>query len=178
MAIASSTTSQKRLNVTELIKITGHIALIGIGATLILDLWGLFQSRVLKMRGLDYAMIGRWIGHMPRGRFRHPSILQADSIPGERAMGWIVHYLTGILFAGGLVLFCGVNWLFEPTFLPAIITGVITVAAPFLIMQPSLGFGLAASKTPRPSISRLRSLVTHSVFGLGLYLTATAIAVI
>jgi hypothetical protein len=46
------------------------------------------------------------------------------------------------------------------------------VAAPFLLLQPALGAGIAASRTPRPNVARRRSLVTHLVFGLGLYLAA------
>jgi hypothetical protein len=46
------------------------------------------------------------------------------------------------------------------------------VAAPFLLMQPALGAGIAAAKTPNPTAARLRSLMTHAVFGLGLYFAA------
>jgi hypothetical protein len=40
---------------------------------------------------------------------------------------------------------------------------------PFFVMQPAFGAGVAASKTPRPAQARLRSLMTHGVFGVGLY---------
>jgi hypothetical protein len=43
-------------------------------------------------------------------------------------------------------------------------------------MQPCLGFGIAASKTPKPNIARLRSLIAHFVFGLGLYGSGWALA--
>jgi hypothetical protein len=36
-------------------------------------------------------------------------------------------------------------------------------------MQPGMGAGIAASRTPRPNSARLHSVVTHAVFGLGLY---------
>jgi hypothetical protein len=39
-------------------------------------------------------------------------------------------------------------------------------------MQPAMGFGVASSKVPRPHIARLRSVVTHTVYGFGLYLSA------
>jgi hypothetical protein len=32
-----------------------------------------------------------------------------------------------------------------------------------------MGFGVAASRTPNPGIARVRSIVMHAVFGLGLY---------
>lgn len=36
------------------------------------------------------------------------------------------------------------------------------------------GIGIAASRTPRPNAARLQSLLTHAVFGLGLYVAAWA----
>ncbi len=54
--------------------------------------------------------------------------------------------------------------------------GIGSVAAPFFVMQPAMGAGIAASRTPRPAIARLHSLVTHAVFGLGLYTTGRALA--
>jgi hypothetical protein len=46
------------------------------------------------------------------------------------------------------------------------------VVFPLFILQPSLGLGVAASKSPKPAQARLKSLVTHTVFGLGLYACA------
>jgi hypothetical protein len=46
------------------------------------------------------------------------------------------------------------------------------VVFPLFILQPSLGLGVAASKSPKPTQARLKSLVTHTVFGLGLYACA------
>ena len=53
--------------------------------------------------------------------------------------------------------------------------GIATVVFPFFILQPSLGLGIAASKTPRPAQARLKSLVTHTIFGLGLYVCALGV---
>jgi Protein of unknown function (DUF2938) len=47
--------------------------------------------------------------------------------------------------------------------------GLFTVVAPFFVMQPGMGVGIAASKTPKRGMARLRSIVTHAVFGVGLY---------
>jgi hypothetical protein len=51
-----------------------------------------------------------------------------------------------------------------------------TVVFPFFIMQPSFGLGMAASKTPKPTQARLKSLVTHAVFGVGLYVCAVGVS--
>jgi hypothetical protein len=57
----------------------------------------------------------------------------------------------------------------QPTLAPALAVGIATVAAPFLLMQPGMGAGIAARRTPRPGSARLHSVVMHTVFGLGLY---------
>src|SRR5467141_3465460 len=80
------------------------------------------------------------------------------------------------IFALTLVLLASPQWLREPTVLPAMILGLATLAIPFFVMQPSFGLGIAASKTPNPTQARLRSLMNHAVFGLGLYISALAIS--
>ncbi|MCP1624976.1 DUF2938 domain-containing protein [Pseudomonas nitroreducens] len=145
---------------------------IGIGATLLMDGWTLLRQRLLGVPALDYALLGRWVGHMPRGRFRHAAIGKAATVPGERPLGWVAHYLTGIVFALALVALTGNGWLCAPSLLPALLFGLLTVALPFLLMQPAFGLGVAASKTANPARARLHSLITHGIFGAGLYLSA------
>ena len=81
-------------------------------------------------------------------------------------------------FATVLVGIQGGDWVRSPTLLPALAVGVCTVAAPLLVMQPAMGSGFAASRTPTPLKNCLRSLANHTVFGFGLYLSALAIALI
>ncbi|MDD1015121.1 DUF2938 domain-containing protein [Pseudomonas rubra] len=144
--------------------------LIGLTATALADLWSLFQQRVLGMAGANWALVGRWIGHMPRGQFIHHSIAKAPALAGERLIGWSAHYVIGVMFAGLLLAVCGVAWARQPTFVPAFVLGLATVAAPYLIMQPGMGAGFFASKTPKPNTARARSLLNHGVFGVALYL--------
>jgi hypothetical protein len=60
--------------------------------------------------------------------------------------------------------------------MPALIFGMVTVGMPFFIMHPSLGLGLAAAKAPNPMQARLRSLMNHAVFGVGLYVSALLVS--
>lgn len=149
-----------------------HAILIGVGATIVVDLWAIFLKRAFGIPSLDWGMAGRWFGHMPRGRFLHDGIGRAAPIPGERVIGWTAHYLIGLVFAAVLLAIWGPAWATAPTPLPALIVGICTIVAPFFIMQPGMGAGIAASKTPAPAKARLRSLMTHTVFGIGLYLSA------
>lgn len=150
--------------------------LIGIGATALNDLWAWFADRAFGLPRLDWAKLGRWIGHFPRGRFVHQNIAEAAPVAGERVIGWVAHYAIGIVFAGLLLAVAGLGWARSPTLLPALIVGVATVAAPLFIMQPAMGVGFASSKTPNPTAARLRSLLTHTIFGVCLFLAASMIA--
>lgn len=148
--------------------------LVGAGATGVMDLWSLLRRRLFGTALPDYGLVGRWVGHMRHGRFRHAAIRAVAPVRGEHALGWIVHYLTGIAFAGLLVAVAGSAWLQRPTLAPALAVGVATVLAPFLLMQPGMGAGLAARRTPNPGAARRQSLLTHAVFGLGLYFAGLA----
>jgi hypothetical protein len=90
-------------------------------------------------------------------------------------LGWSIHYLTGIVFAAGLIYIVGFEWLRAPTLGPALLFGVGTVAVPFFVMQPGMGAGVAASRTPNPGAARMQSLITHAMFGFGLWIAASAI---
>lgn len=143
--------------------------LIGVGATAAMDLWAIARRRLLGTPPPNYGLVGRWLAHMPRGRFRHDSIAAASPVRGERLIGWTAHYLIGIAFAAILPSIWGLAWVYHPTIGPALIVGIGTVAAPFLVMQPGMGAGIAASRTPRPAAAQFQSVVTHAIFGLGLY---------
>lgn len=151
------------------------IALIGIGATLVVDIWGVVRKPLFGLPAADYAMVGRWIGHMAHGRFRHDRIAAAAHIKGERALGWSVHYATGIVFAAGLIGIVGAEWLQHPTLIPAMAFGIGTVIVPFLVMQPGMGAGIAAARTPNPGSARIQSLITHTIFGFGLWAASEAV---
>lgn len=150
------------------------IVLIGVGATVVLDLWLVALKRLGVPTG-SFALIGRWVAHMARCRFSHASIAKAEPVRSERAVGWVTHYAVGIAFAAALVAMQGSGWVQQPTFMPALLTGVATVALPLFVMQPAMGSGFAASKTPTPLKNCARSLVNHAVFGAGMYLAAIAI---
>ncbi|MDM4765239.1 DUF2938 domain-containing protein [Pelomonas sp. SE-A7] len=151
-----------------------RIVLIGLGATAVLDLWLLLLNR-LGVATQPFALIGRWVGHLWRGRVHHPAIAKAETIQGEALLGWLTHYAVGVVFAVLLAGAVDPQWMNAPTLLPAFALGVATVLAPFCLMQPAMGAGFAASKTPTPWKNRLKSLANHAVFGLGLFVSALAL---
>jgi Protein of unknown function (DUF2938) len=148
---------------------------IGVGATAIIDLWGLLLKQ-FGIPSLNFAFLGRWIGHHFGRRWKHESIAKASPIRGEMWIGWLAHYSIGVTFAALLLGVNGSGWARNPTLLPALVIGIITLAAPLFILQPALGAGIASSKTSKPVFNSIKSLITHIVFGIGLYLAALVAA--
>jgi hypothetical protein len=151
-----------------------QVALVGVGATAVLDIWLTALNR-LGVPTLNFAFIGRWVGHLARGTFAHRAIAKASPIPGETPLGWLTHYAVGIGFAALLVAIQGLEWARQPTLLPAVTVGASTVVVPLFLMQPAMGAGFAGSRTPSPLKNCLRSLANHTVFGAGLFLAATLV---
>jgi hypothetical protein len=152
--------------------------LIGAGATAFLDLWSAARARFFGAATPDYSLVGRWLAHLARGRLVHDAIARSEPVNGERLIGWVAHHFIGIAFAAALLIGWGPEWAREPTLLPALIVGIGSVAAPFLLMQPGMGLGIAARRAPNPAAARLRSLTTHAIFGLGLYAAGWATRVL
>lgn len=155
-----------------------RIVLVGVGATLVMDLWAFFLKRAFAIPSLNYCLVGRWLEHMPDGRFTHHSIGKSEPKLLECHVGWAAHYVIGVVFAAILIAITSPSWLQEPTIIPPIFFGLATVVVPFFFMQPSFGLGVAASKTPNPKQARLRSLMAHASFGVGLYTAALAVSLI
>lgn len=151
------------------------IVLIGIGATVVMDLWGIVRKPLLGTPPPNYGMVGRWIAYMAHGQFCHESIAASSPIRGEQIIGWTAHYLIGAAFAAILIGIWGDPWIHNPTIGPALTVGIGTVAAPFFLMQPGMGAGIAASRTQHPGSARMQSLITHTFFGLGLYASGWAV---
>ena len=149
---------------------------VGVGATFFMDLWNLFLKRALGIPSLDYCLLGRWLRHMTGGTFRHRSIAAAAPKAFECAVGRTAHYAIGVALAVAFVVVHPGDWLARPTFLPALLYGIATVVFPFLILQPALGLGVASSKAAHPARARWKSLMTHTVFGVGLYVCALAVS--
>jgi hypothetical protein len=140
-----------------------------------MDIWAIVLAKATGGSLPNWAPVGRWFWHLGKGKVFHDDIGKAAPYEHELALGWIGHYAVGILYGILLVLIAGSGWLAEPTFLPAWIWAIVTVGAGWFLLQPGLGIGWAASKTPNPAKVRFLNLVSHTVFGFGLYATALII---
>jgi hypothetical protein len=153
----------------DMLEFTYLAILLGIGATALLDLW----TRLLKIAfGLPtppWHLVGRWFAGMPRQFVHRNGISQSPPVANELAIGWLMHYAVGILFAATLLMIWGVEWAHAPTFGPALTVGLVTVGAGWFILQPGMGVGVACNKAPQPNVARFQNIVGHVVFAFGLY---------
>lgn len=159
-----------------ILEIIASAGLIGIGGTVVLDLVSWALERALGIPATNWAMVGRWVGNMPEGRFIQLDLKNARKVPGELAIGWIVHYAIGLGYGLLLVAITGVAWLQAPTPAAPIALVIVLLVLPYFVMMPGMGMGVAASRAANPNQVRLKSAAGHTVFGLGMYLAAALMA--
>jgi hypothetical protein len=141
----------------------------GILATIAIDIWTTFANKVLKLPRTNWAMVGRWIGHIPSGRFTHDPISASPPVQHELLIGWVFHYAIGVAYAALYVVYVVAVREGMPTLASAWIFGAITILSPWFVMQPALGLGFLAARAPQPNRVRLQNFVIHSIFGVALY---------
>jgi hypothetical protein len=151
-------------------------AIVGIGATMSMDIWALFVRRIFRVASANYCLVGRWFCHMPAGQFVHQSIAKSEPKRGECAVGWFAHYLIGLLYGVVLIVLTAGDWLRHPSLAIALVFGLLTLVFPFFVMQPSFGLGFASARSPNPAQARWKSLMNHTVFGMGLYISAVPVS--
>lgn len=143
--------------------------MIGVGATVVMDLWALILAQFPGQSRPDWGLVGRWFWHLRHGQIFHDDIAATKPYRHEVVLGWIGHYVVGILYGVVFALYGGSAWFANPIFLPAWIFGIMTVAAGWFLLQPGLGIGWAASRLPNAANVRVLNLVAHTFFALGLY---------
>ena len=148
-----------------------EILFIGVFATATIDIFALFLKHGLKQATTNWGMVGRWFAGMPRGTFIHRPIGKSPPVNHESAIGWSMHYIIGVVYAGIYLAIVEASTLTQPGLLSAIAFGLATVLAPWLTMQPGLGMGVFARKAPDPWKKRITSLVVHSIFGAALFVS-------
>jgi hypothetical protein len=145
------------------------IIILGIFSTVIIDFWAAFSSRIFHLPKTNWSMVGRWVGHIPNGRYFHDPIGSSHEIRGEYFFGWLFHYFIGVAYAGIYVALVVLFFQGSATLLFSWLFGLLTILSPWLILQPALGLGICAVKAIKPNLVRLQNLCIHSIFGIALY---------
>jgi hypothetical protein len=119
-------------------------------------------------------LIGRWIGYLLQGKFRHTDILQTPPLRGELLLGFAAHYSIGIVLT---LVYLGLLAVAHarPTALSAAIYGTATTVLPWFVMFPSQGMGWLGRDAPGDVHLPRASLFNHIVFGLGIALWTAVI---
>ena len=144
----------------------------GIVGTLTLDLWQRVLRATAGIPVANWALVGRWFAHVPRGRILHDPITDAEPVANELAIGWIGHYLVGIGFGLIFVLLMRIGMGVEPGIVNGLWYGAATSLVPWLFFMPAMGNGLFGRKTPAPLRASFLAFVAHTIFGGGLGLGA------
>ncbi len=146
--------------------------LIGLLSTLFMDVFNLAASRTLAVGLFRPALLGRWVGHMFRGRFVHRDIRDAMPVWREFALGEVTHYAIGGVLGTIYVLLSSLIDVSPDRLGWAVAYGTLTTVLAWFVMFPSFGFGLCGALGP-PSMAPLRtSAFNHVSFGIGLGLVA------
>jgi hypothetical protein len=147
--------------------------IVGILATVTMDVVAVVALRLgIAGRGPRRTgpdLIGRWVGYLLRGKFRHRDILQTPPLRGELVLGLTAHYSIGIVLTLvylGLLIAAHAT----PTALSAILYGMATTVFPWFLMFPSQGMGWLGRDAPVDAHLARVSLFNHIIFGLGIAL--------
>lgn len=154
------------------------VLLAGIIATAVFDLWQWLVKLIFRVPPTNWALVGRWFSYIPRGKLFHAGIGFSDPVPREAAIGWIAHYAVGLVYAAVYLVFAWFVLGPGPTFPSALVFGVITVIAPWILLQPGMGQSLFAHNAARPNVARAHNLSSHVAFGVGLYLAISGLAAV
>ena len=85
------------------------------------------------------------------------------------------HYAIGIAYAALYLAVMELGFGSGPTLVSAVVFALALLVAPWFVMQPALGLGFMAARTPNPLAIRAINVSGHAVFGIGLYLGAVSV---
>ena len=144
------------------------LILFGIFSTLGMDVLLYLRHKLLRQPWFDYRVFGLALlkTTLPHG-LKHTHANTTASL-----LGWGLHYVIGVLLAVCAVYLAALLGLNTLSLVFCLLYGMATVVLTFCSMQPLLGLRFAASKTAQPWRHRGKSVFTHALFGLSLYLTA------
>lgn len=145
-------------------------AVAGLGATILADLIAFMRQGLSFTHGF-YCLVGRWVGSLRHHGFVHDDIRASTPVVGEAVLGWSAHVMLGVFYGIGFAMLFGFSALDKPQIWQGLSFGLATVLVPWLIFQPLFGWGIAMSKAPEPWMLRMKGMITHGVFGFGIWLS-------
>jgi hypothetical protein len=148
------------------------MVMVGCLSVAVLDLWQRLAHRLGGLPPTNWAVVGRWLLMLLRqGILFNPGLAQAPSLPRERLIGWVFHYVIGVVYVWVYVTLWQPNWGLDNPLTDGLLFGAISTVVPRFFFIPATGAGLFGSRTPRPVFVSLSALVVHAIFGsaIGLF---------
>ena len=133
-----------------------------------MDVLNLFFSRTGVISKIEIEMIGRMVSGWANGRFRFGHANELPPEKNEKIIGYLTHYLVGIVLAipflfGWDILIAG-----PPSPLWAITYGLATTVASHFFVLPAMGLGVFGRKSSEGFRPAYSSLANHLFYGVGL----------
>ncbi len=142
-----------------------NVVIAGVVSTLAMDVVAVVGTVLHVMKIPAY---GRWFLYGMRGTFRHADIDKAPPMKGENALMLPLHYVAGVLLATAYLLLLDVFALGTGNFWIATAFGAASSLIPFLIMLPSMGYGLFGLRRARDWFWFRQIILMHVAWGAGL----------
>ncbi len=137
----------------------------GVVSTLAMDVVAVVGAALRVMKIPAY---GRWFLYGLRGTFRHADIDKAAPLRGENTLMLPLHYVAGILLATSYLLLLDGLHLGAGNFWLATAFGAASSLIPFLLMLPSMGYGLFGLRHAHDFFWFRQILLMHVAWGVGL----------
>jgi len=152
----------------------GRVLLMGAVATATMDIVSTIARRAHIVTTLPPTLMGRWVAGIFQGQLWHANIEQATPVGRELGIALVTHYGVGCAFAALYLYAASRLGVLPRDAVPAVMFGLATSVFPWLLMFPAMGFGLFGARGPIGTQLFLSSLMSHTAFGIGIYLGARA----
>ena len=142
----------------------------GLIATLIFDIFNQSLYFAYSIDRPKWNLLGRYFLGYKQGYFIRKNLVNDEEIRNELQWGYLIHYSIGIIY--GLFYVFLNTWLFDyPSILLAYIIGFISVLGAWCYLMPfAYDLGFFASKSEDRLKVMIQNLITHFVFGTGLFI--------
>ena len=146
-----------------------QLVLIGVLATLSMDLLSGAATRLGLIAPLPPNLVGRWFASVARLKPWHMDIARSAAVRHELILALPVHYAIGIILA---TMFVGVTGLmgWTRTGSLALPFALSTSILPWLLMFPAMGYGVFGAHGPEGTRLFTSSIASHAFFGVGLWI--------
>jgi Protein of unknown function (DUF2938) len=149
---------------------TARTLVVGVISTLTMDLLSVAALRLRLTAPLSPQLIGRWFASVARAQPFHADIARTSPVSHEMAIAFPIHYAIGAALAASYVWSVHeIGWPARSITL-ALAFGLCTNVFPWLLMFPAMGYGFFGAQGPAGTRLFASSLISHTFFGLGLWI--------